>query len=331
MSETDDDQGEVERERGFGRREMLGFSAASIALAFAAASFVRAPGAFAANGWTHPFATRAWYNGDNYFGRIRPDVYETPPHMHRGSDFVNNPDPIVRAAKPGVVVHAGSESWAGGELGQVVVIQHTGYWSLYAHLQTGSITVSTSDSVVNGTPLGLMGATGTSSGAHLHIEIGVGSWNSSRPIADLLDPYDVVGEADLPGAPTNQGEEVPGFIDLDYATAQSFPTADWGWARPSVDNLSIASGGLVMVTANVQISGLGSNIAKFRFVRYNADTTNVQALEPLFIQGAGSTTYGQISAVTSLGADTRLRLQMKADVSGISLANIAVRGLRWAP
>jgi len=227
-------------------------------------------------------------------------------------------------------VHAGSESWAGGELGQVVVIQHTGYWSLYAHLQTGSITVSESEAVVNGTPLGLMGATGNALGAHLHIEIGVGAWNSARPFADLLDPYDLVGEAPSPGAPINQGEEVPGLIDLDYATAQSLPT-DWGWARPSTDNLSIASGGIVMVVANVQIAGLGSDLAKFRFVRYNADTTNVQALEPLFIQGAGSTTYGQISAVTSLGADTRLRLQMKADVSGISLSDIVVRGLRWAP
>lgn len=73
--------------------------------------------------------------------------------------------------------------------GNCVKIRHTnGYYTLYAHL--ASVNVSTGDHVLKGQPLGVMGNTGNSYGAHLHFEV-----RDSSDANINSDPY---LNADLP-------------------------------------------------------------------------------------------------------------------------------------
>lgn len=180
------------------RRQLLTYSTATVSLA-ALLALARSELAAAADTWTHPFASYATHNADNPFGRFDQKTYPTSPHKHRGSDFNKTGDILVRAVRPGRVVHVGEETFAGGMLGNTVVIEHSDHWSLYAHFQWGSQRVAHGQQVTAGMPLGLMGNTGRSYGAHLHLEIGSGTWNSARPWTVLQNPYELVGRAPLPG------------------------------------------------------------------------------------------------------------------------------------
>ena len=60
----------------------------------------------------------------------------------------------------------------GGSYGNYVRIKHpNGYYTLYAHLKYGSVTVSKGSKVKKGQVIGYMGNTGHSFGAHLHFEV----------------------------------------------------------------------------------------------------------------------------------------------------------------
>lgn len=60
----------------------------------------------------------------------------------------------------------------GSSYGNYVKIKHTnGYYTLYAHMKYGSVTVKVGDKVKKGQVIGYMGNTGHSFGAHLHFEV----------------------------------------------------------------------------------------------------------------------------------------------------------------
>lgn len=91
---------------------------------------------------------------------------------HRGIDLTPGSGYPVQAVADGVVVLA-EESDAG--LGVQVVVEHVIDGSLvrtvYAHLQYGSLAVSTGEAISRGQQLGLVGSTGASTGPHLHFEV----------------------------------------------------------------------------------------------------------------------------------------------------------------
>ena len=61
---------------------------------------------------------------------------------------------------------------SGGSYGNYVRLKHpNGYYTLYAHMKYGSVTVSKGQSVKKGQVIGYMGNTGYSKGAHLHFEV----------------------------------------------------------------------------------------------------------------------------------------------------------------
>jgi len=89
---------------------------------------------------------------------------------HKGLDIAAQQGTSVRAVAAGTVRFAG---WSNQGYGNLVVIDHGGYQTLYGHLSAAP-SVSAGQSVAAGTVLGPMGSTGFSTGPHLHFEIRLG-------------------------------------------------------------------------------------------------------------------------------------------------------------
>ncbi|MCX5233220.1 transglycosylase family protein [Streptomyces sp. NBC_00233] len=85
---------------------------------------------------------------------------------HTGVDFAVPTGTGVKAVTSGTVVSAG---WAGAYGNQVIIRLTDGKYAQYAHLS--SISVAPSQAVTSGQQIGLSGATGNTTGPHLHFEI----------------------------------------------------------------------------------------------------------------------------------------------------------------
>jgi len=189
---------------GLSRRDLIAISTVSLAW-LAMTETLTAKAAVAAPQWTRPFTTYGWIS--------RPFNLADPRYEngHRGADYHQDAggDSRVRSISSGRVVYAGNRI-AMGQLGETLVIQHASHWSLYAHLHDypgesrGPFRVSVGDEVLNGTALGLKGTTGNSTGPHLHLEIGRGTWvgqSSRQSNANLINPESLLRGA--PPAPVN--------------------------------------------------------------------------------------------------------------------------------
>ncbi|WP_064092078.1 M23 family metallopeptidase [Rossellomorea aquimaris] len=100
--------------------------------------------------------------------------------MHKGIDIARPSNKTIKTVDNGVVVSAG---WDSGGYGNKVVIDHqNGYKTIYAHLD--SISVSPGQTVEKGQKIGIMGTTGESTGVHLHIEV--------YKNGSLINPLDVL-------------------------------------------------------------------------------------------------------------------------------------------
>lgn len=112
-----------------------------------------------------------------YGYRIHP-IFGTR-KLHTGIDIGRNLDPpksidgaAIVAAGDGTVIYAAYRSG----YGNTVMIDHgNGVVTLYAHQQSGGITVSDGQSVAKGQRIGTVGSTGYSTGPHLHFEVRVNS------------------------------------------------------------------------------------------------------------------------------------------------------------
>ncbi|WP_394771647.1 M23 family metallopeptidase [Lacisediminihabitans sp.] len=91
--------------------------------------------------------------------------------FHEGVDFTPGSGVPIGAIADGVVSLVSSS----GAYGNHVIIDHVvngqKVQSLYAHMQTGSVTVAVGDVVKVTQVIGKVGSTGESTGAHLHLEI----------------------------------------------------------------------------------------------------------------------------------------------------------------
>lgn len=86
--------------------------------------------------------------------------------IHAGVDLAASIGTPVAAANSGRVIFAGRSNWGFGNL---VVLSHGPFVSLYGHLNT--VNVSCGQVVSAGQTIGASGNTGNSSGPHLHFEI----------------------------------------------------------------------------------------------------------------------------------------------------------------
>ncbi len=138
-----------------------------------------------AGGLTFPLAIPAAIS--SRFGyRIHPITGE--PRLHRGTDFAAAEGTPVLAAYGGRVEVAG---WLGG-LGLAVVLSHgDAMETRYGHLS--EILVQPGQQIEPGTPIGLVGSTGFSTGPHLHFEVWqrLGDrWVAVDPTAQILVALD---------------------------------------------------------------------------------------------------------------------------------------------
>jgi len=97
---------------------------------------------------------------------IRVSPFTETEVFHQGVDIMARPGTPVRAAAAGRVVRSGSEAL----LGNVVEVDHGhGYRTVYAHL--AERLVEAGAVVQKGDPVGKVGATGRTTGPHLHYEV----------------------------------------------------------------------------------------------------------------------------------------------------------------
>ena len=90
-------------------------------------------------------------------------------HGYNGIDLAAPTGTPVLASASGDVIVSRGYGWNGG-YGNYIVIKHpNGTQTLYAHLN--EVIVSSSWHVVQGQIIGYVGATGKSTGPHLHFEV----------------------------------------------------------------------------------------------------------------------------------------------------------------
>jgi murein DD-endopeptidase MepM/ murein hydrolase activator NlpD len=136
-----------------------------------------------------PLTSHFGWRADPLDGRVR---------FHRGVDVRAAYGTEVPAAAQGTVVVAGEQ----GGYGTTVVVEHPhGLRTRYAHLSASLVRVG--DEVTVGQPVGRVGSSGRSTGAHLHFEVEQGGRGIDPEVAAArfaaLDGFKArAGSADSP-------------------------------------------------------------------------------------------------------------------------------------
>jgi murein DD-endopeptidase MepM/ murein hydrolase activator NlpD len=130
----------------------------------------------------------------SHFGwRVDP-VSGRGTRLHRGLDFRGEVGDLVTSIADGRVAFVGHDVL----LGNIVIIDHgMGIESLYGHLQ--GVLVHTGLAVPRGATIGLLGNTGRSQAAHLHLTVKV------HGVA--IDPLAVLGQSLFPPETLATGRE----------------------------------------------------------------------------------------------------------------------------
>jgi murein DD-endopeptidase MepM/ murein hydrolase activator NlpD len=137
-------------------------------------------------GWNRPAGAMTQAYGCAFWDGVAYPSGQGCANLHNGMDFDSGMYSSINALRGGVVVRAidgcpDIKSYCGGGWGNNVVIQHdvngVTYYSQYAHLARGSVSVSVGQSIQAGNSVGLQGNSGYSLGSHLHFSIYRGSYN----------------------------------------------------------------------------------------------------------------------------------------------------------
>jgi murein DD-endopeptidase MepM/ murein hydrolase activator NlpD len=103
-------------------------------------------------------------------------------HVHTGIDINGETGDRVVAAAFGTVSHAGPAPKGYSGYGNLVIVDHAGYQTAYAHLSR--IDVAVGQIVDPGTLVGAIGTSGSVTGSHLHFEVRI----NGKPV----DPKTVI-------------------------------------------------------------------------------------------------------------------------------------------
>jgi murein DD-endopeptidase MepM/ murein hydrolase activator NlpD len=110
---------------------------------------------------------------DNYYENpVSGDIVTQGLHGLNAVDLGAPRGTPIHAAADGIVIVARDNGGYNGGYGNYVVISHPNdTQTLYAHMITGSITVTVGESVSQGDVIGRVGMTGDATGPHVHLEI----------------------------------------------------------------------------------------------------------------------------------------------------------------
>lgn len=140
--------------------------------------------------WPFPVGTII---SDYYGGRVSP--CSGCSSDHKGVDFTPGEGTPIGSIADGRVVSVTPGD--NGGLGVHVIVEHVidgvVYQSVYAHMLVGSIAVQVGDTVSVGDELGKVGNTGSSTGAHLHLEVHQGGTNGTK-----IDPFKFLQDKNKP-------------------------------------------------------------------------------------------------------------------------------------
>ena len=159
--------------------------------------------------WSNPIIGPS----SNNFGTMR-NVGSVP---HEGEDLSAPNGTPIYAAGSGQVTHAGPGGTEGGWAGNWVEITHAGgVKTIYAHMST--VIATEGQAISAGQPVGKVGNTGNSWGAHLHFQIHI---NNKREVTNptaFLASHGVdlgVDKPLTPGAVAGSGDTVEGDVNSD--------------------------------------------------------------------------------------------------------------------
>ena len=177
--------------------------------------------------WNHPFTVRGGRPIGGHFGSTVLDTGQPRLHPHQGQDY----SPPLRGV-PFYSVAAGTVVANGldGGYGWRVIIDHGGgVRTLYAHMDPQS-TMSVNVAYPAGSQVGLIGSTGNSTGAHLHIEVRVNGVQVD-PVPYIHDAP-LAGSPGVPITPNMENELIPRVIS--QSSGYVILTDEWSKPLPGV-------------------------------------------------------------------------------------------------
>lgn len=135
-----------------------------------------------------------------------PSTYTDRPHS--GVDFGQPKNTTIKASAKGTITYVG---WLNDNAGWSVIVQYdNGPEVLYCH-QPKKPNVKVGGTVFEGTPIGLVGSSGRSTGPHLHMEIMKGKGaHTYNGVWNYFDRNKVVGDGSSSGdngTPINSEED----------------------------------------------------------------------------------------------------------------------------
>lgn len=217
--------------------------------------------------------------------------------LHRGIDIGVAAGTPIKAIQDGRVISAGNA----GDYGLCVVIEgEDGYQSRYAHC--ASLSVSAGQEVSRGDTIAAVGSTGSSTGAHLHLEV--------THNGQYLNPYYYVdngGNGYLPGGGAAGGPDFPadpgeamgdGSFAAMLAEAEKYLGFPYVWGGSSPSTSFDCSGFVSWVVNHSGVGNVGRQTAQGL---YNLCTPvsreNMQPGDLVFFTG----TYSAATPVTHVG------------------------------
>ena len=146
-------------------------------------------GGTSGGGQSAPSSSGFIYPVPSAYSKITTGLYYSSGQYHGAVDFGSagiNGQPIYAVADGEVIV---SERLSGSYGNYIIIMHNNGLFTLYAHGQDGSRTVSVGDTVRQGQQIMRVGTTGNSTGPHLHFEVRTSPGTySSRENPNLYKP-----------------------------------------------------------------------------------------------------------------------------------------------